>query len=398
MVILVMSIALYLAVAIVFLALNKALPAIASLPFQKIGVGAVVQKTGQIPAHMTGAIFPHSNGPIYREERARIAALDFVQSADEGLYFWYFSDASFKTVLGVREKDSTFSKLLRKNIVQGVFDLSEHSALITADFARKNNLKVNDTVHFGADVYTIAGIVRSNVSGVMIPADIYITMRAAQNIAASSREMQQVYHFKDRDFVNVIALDVDPQWQGDKEKAIKKLDEKYIVFSEKTFSAEVLAQIKLVSSLGTTVFVALGVVVLIVFGLLMSYNFKTREKEIAVLRMIGWSFTDMKKQFIGESALVLVVAVVLGNVLAFVSLFVLRMQKVSLTLPWELSAKPHFLPQENAINRTITTNLPITFDWVHFVIASLVFVVLFGIVGSVLLRRLRSLMPSAFVK
>ena len=210
--------------------------------------------------------------------------------------------------------------------------------------------------------------------------------------------MQRVYGFNNTDFVNVVSLDINPKWQGDKESAIKQLDKEYIVFSEKTFSQEVLEQIKLVSSLGKTMFVVLGIILLIVFSLLISYNLKTREKEIAILRMIGWSFKDLKKQFISESAILLAVALIVGNILAIGSLFVLRAQTISMELPWELSAKPHFLPEENAIERTITANLPIHFDWVNFAGLSLLFMLIFLLVSIVVFRRLKNIKPSEYMK
>ena len=397
-VILVASIAIYFALTITLLALNKTLPEVASLPFQKIGVGVVVQKTGQIPEHMVGAIFPHSNGPIYDDEFAQLRTLDFAQGLDSGLYFWYFGDEYFKTVFGVQGEDSSFAKLLKQNVQQGVFDISLKNALITADFAQKHEIKFGDKLNFGKDVFTVTGILKANLTGNIIPADIYVNLKEAQEIASSSKEMQRVYQFKNNDFVNVVALDINPKWQGDKESDIKKLDEKYIVFSEKTFSKEVLEQIKLVSSLGKTMFIVLGIILLIVFSLLISYNLKTREKEIAILRMIGWSFKDLKKQFISESAILLVGALIVGNILAIGSLYVLRMQKISMELPWELSAKPHFLPQENAIERTITANLPIHFDWVNFAGLSLLFMLIFLLVSVVVFRRLKNIKPSEYMK
>jgi ABC-type antimicrobial peptide transport system permease subunit len=397
-VILVGSIALYFTLTIVLLALNKTLPEIASLPFQKIGVGVVVQKTGQIPEHMVGAIFPHSNGPIYDDEFAQLHTLDFVQGLDSGLYFWYFGDEYFKTAIGVRVEGSTFAKLLKQNVEQGVFDISGKNALITADFAQKHSLKLGDSASFGKDTFAINGILKANLTGNIIPADIYINLKEAQRIIRASQEMQRVYQFLNSNFVNVVTLDVDPKWQGDKESAIKKLDENYIIFSEKTFSKEVLEQIKLVSSLGKTMFVVLGIILLIVFSLLISYNLKTREKEIAVLRMIGWSFKDLKKQFISESAILLVVALVIGNVLALGSLFVLRIQKISMELPWELSAKPHFLPQENTIERTITANLPVHYNVWMFAWISLTFLVIFGIINYIVFQRLKNIKPARFLK
>ncbi len=394
---LIASVATSLAAAIILMALSTALPTIAALPFHKIGIGAIVQKTGKIPAQMTGAIFPHSNGPIYPDSLARITDAAFVQRSDTGLYFWYFDTNRFASAFGINNNGGTFATLLRKNIANGTFDLAPNRALITADFARKTKKTVGDTVSFGTDTFTITGILRDRLSGNIIPADIYLTIDDARRIARNSAEMQRLYAFTDAPFVNVIALNIDPQWHGDPARAITAQDKQFLVFSQKTFSKEVTDQLALVSVMGRVFFLAFGIILLMTFALLMSYMTKTRAPEIATLRMIGWSTADLRRQFITESAIILAVAIVVGNLLALMSLLLLRLQTVSLALPWEISAKPHFLPQENAIDRTLTVPLPITLDWMHFVMLSLLFFVLFGIINTLIFRRFGRITPSDYL-
>ncbi len=396
--ILILSITVYFTLSTVLLTLNKSLPEVASLPFKKIGVSVIIQKTGEIPDQMIGAIFPHSNGPIYQDELSRISQLDFIQNSDQGLYFWYFDEEYFKTVLGIKTDNSTFQKLLKQNIEQGDFNLSTNQALITTDFAQKNKLNLNSKIDFGKKSFTVAGILKPNLSSNIIPADIYLNLDKAQKIILSSVEMQRIYKFKSNNFINVVALDANPKWQGNKEKEIKKLNKNYIVFSEKTFNKEILDQIKIVSSLGKIMFIILGIILLIIFSLLVSYNFKTREKEIAILRMIGWSFKNLKRQFISESVFLLIIALLLGNVFAIGSLVVLSKQNISMELPWEISAKPHFLPQVNAINRTITTHLPIHFNLWMFIEISLIFLAVFGIVNYISFQRIKNIKPSKYIK
>ncbi len=397
-IILILNIAIYFTLAVVLASLNKTLPELASLPFKKIGISTIVQKTGQLPSQMTGAIFPHSNGPIYQNEVLKLSQLDFVQNSDIGLYFWYFDDQYFKTSLGIKDTDSSFSNLLKQNLEQGDFKLANKTVLITNDFAKKNDLSLGQEINFGNNVFIINGILKANLSGNIIPADIYMNLSEAQNIALESEEMQRIYKFENKDFVNIVALDTDPKWQGNKEKLINSMDNSYITFSEKTFTKEVLEQIKLVSTLGKTMFAILGLISLIVFSLLVFYNFKTREREIAVLRMIGWGFKDLQKQFIGESTIILALALAFGNLLGILSLIFLRQQKISMELPWEVSAKPHFLVEENAINRTITANLPIHFDPWLFIWLSLAFFVIFGIVNYISFQRLKNIKPANYLK
>ena len=395
--VLIFSIGLYFALAVSLLALNSSLPEVVSLPFKKIGVQTIVQKSGLIPEQMIGAIFPHSNGPIYSDEVAKLNKLNFVQNSDSGLYFWYFGDV-YKNVFGVNENGSVFSGLLKQNIEEGKFSLSSHNILITKDFAQKNHLNLGDKINFDQETFIISAILQSNLSGNIIPADIYMNLMNSQEIAAGSSEMQKSYKFTDKNFINLVALNTNPSWQGDKEAAIKSLDKNYLIFSEKTFSQEVSNQVKIISSLGKIVFAGLGIVMLVIFSLLVIYNFKTREKEIAVLRMIGWSLRDLKKQFIAEGAILLLVALIIGNILGVVALNFLGRQQITMELPWEISARPHFLPQENAINRIITTNLPVHYNPLLFLAVSFGFLLIFGAIYYLNFQRIKNIKPSNYLK
>jgi len=220
----------------------------------------------------------------------------------------------------------------------------------------------------------------------------------AQTISADSKEMDRIYKFKDNSFINVLTLKTDPQWRGDKEALVHELDKNYIIFSEKTFNQEILDQVALISATGKIMFILLGVILLIVFSLLVWYNFKTREKEIAILRMIGWSLADLKKQFISESALILTVALVLGNIFTLVAIFILKKQTISMELPWELSAKPHFLPQENNINRTVSTFLPINIDPLLLAGLSVAFFILFAVISYLVFYRIKQIRPTEYLR
>lgn len=394
---LVLSVGLYFVIAVSFMALKGSLPEVVSLPFKKIGVQTIVQKSGKIPERMVGAIFPHSNGPIYPDEVEKLNELAFTQNLDVGLYFWYFSDA-YKNVLGVDENGSVFSGLLKQNLEQGIFSLSSQRILITNDFAARNHLSLDDKIYIDKEGFTISGILRSNLGGNIIPADVYMSLADSQNIIAKSLEMQKAYKFTDKNFVNLVALNTNPDWQGNKEMGIKNIDKDLIVYSEKTFSQEVSDQLKIISSFGSFVFISLGLLMFIIFGLMIVYNFKTREGEIAILRMIGWGIKDLKRQFLMEGVALIAVALLIGNGLGMISLVILREQQVVMELPWDISARPHFMPQENAINRKITANLPIHYDPLLFVFVSLGFFLLFLGIYYLSFQRIKHIKPSDYLK
>lgn len=397
-VILVLSISVYFSLLLISLTLNQNLEAIAALPFKSIGVDTVVQKSGKIPTQMTGAIYPHSNGPIYDDEVNKIIKLDFVQMSDTGLYFWYFDNDYFKDVFGVQSNNGLFSNVLKHNIEQGKYILDKNNVLITKDFAQKNSLELNGNIKLGQSSYQIMGILNSNLTGNIIPSDIYMDYDSALQIARQSAEMNKLFPNQVNNFVNVILLKTKPQWKGDIPKTITGINKDYLVFSEKTFSATLTDQIKLVSSFGQIAFLILGVFLIIAYGLIIVFNLKTREKEIAVLRMLGWKVADLRKQFLSENLVLVILALVLGNFLTLLEIFFLSRQKLTMEIPWELSAKPHFLPQENNIDRIVTSTIPISYNWHIALLCSAGFIIVFLTIGFMLFRGINKVKPSQYLK
>lgn len=391
--ILILCLSLYFGLLAVSMTLTGSIPEIAAIPLKSIGIETIVQKTGKIPERMVGIIFPHSNAPINNEEMKKITGLDFVEAYDLGIYMWIFEKTSFKSVFGVREKPGIVSDILKKNIREGKFSLSDRDILITGNYALKNSFATGDHIKISGDSFIVRGILKPNVSGNIIPADIYMNIKEAKILTLRSSDMKKLYRMKNEDFSNVILLKSNPVWKGDKEKTVKAIDNNLLVFSEKTFSAEITDQLKIISASGSIMFLVMGLILLTAFSLLIVFNFKTRSKEIAILRMIGWKLRDLKKQFIGETFVLLLVSIIAGNCIAVAGLEIVSTRTVSMELPWDISAKPHFLPQENSIERTVTAHIPVHTDWLLLALLSIGFILLFLIVNYALFHKLRNIKP-----
>jgi ABC-type lipoprotein release transport system permease subunit len=387
----ILSLSLYFGLLAISVTLTKSIPDIAAIPLKSIGIQTIVQKTGKIPDKMVGVIYPHSNGPITDTDLKKITSLRFVEGYDRGLYMWVFDASSFKAVFGVDAKYGIVSDILKKNINQGSFGITAKTVLVTDDYARKNKLVLGNSISITGVRYTVQGILKPNVSGNIIPADIYMDLNESMKLGRKSTEMQKLYKLGAEDFNNVILLRTNPAWEGDKDKAIKAIDKDLIIFSEKTFSGEIKDQLKIISSSGSAMFIVMGVILLFAFCLLIIFNLKTREKEIAILRMIGWKLSDLKRQFIGETFALLIVSLFLGNIFALVGLGIVSTQKISMELPWDISAKPHFLPQENNIERIVTASIPIHIDVTLFLLMNIAFIGFFLVINYVLFYRLKNI-------
>ncbi len=389
MTILFLCLSLYFGLLIISITFNRAIPQIARLPLQNIGVQTIIQKTGEIPGQMVDAIFPHSNAPISEEQYLRLSKLPFVDASDMGLFFWYFDKQFFKAALGVHYQEGLLASILKNNIASGTYSLADNNILLTAGFSTKHRLTVGDTLSMGDDLFTVAGILRPNISGNIIPADIYMSLDNSLAVVRKSKEMQTVYRFGWSNFGNVVLLQTNPEWHGDKEKLVTYIDNKLLVFSEKTFTREISEQLGLISIAGRILFLIFGAILVVSFGLMCIYTLKTREWEISILRMIGWRISDLKKQFIGENMIILLTSLVIGSLMAILGLLGLSRVTISMELPWDISARPHFLPEENAIDRIVSANLPLELEPWIFVSSAAGFILLFLLISLVSFNRIK---------
>ncbi len=371
---------------------------IASLPMKSIGAETVVQKSGKIPNQMSGAIFPHANAPIYANEIERIASASFVTGFDTALYFWYFDSSFFKSALGVHLETGIYAGILKANLLRGSYPTGGNEILATEDFVKKTGLDAGSRVIMGSDSFLITGILRSQFSGNIAPADLYMDISVAQRIAGNSPEMKELYNITDSNFYNMVVLKTDPLWQGNREKTIQTYGKDYLVFGEQSFKQEIKDQLLLLSSSALLTFAVLGGLLAIGFALMIYYGIKTRENEIALLRMLGWRFSALRNHFMGESILMVGVALLFGNLFYALSLRYIAGIKISMELPWDISAKPHFLPEENSIERIITAPLPVNFNvWSHLIV-NLCMIVGCALLTYFLLYRLKNIKPAEFYK
>jgi ABC-type antimicrobial peptide transport system permease subunit len=103
---------------------------------------------------------------------------------------------------------------------------------------------------------------------------------------------------------------------------------------------------------------------------------------------------DIERLFIGEHLLLVGASLIIGNILTIIAVRLLSGVQVALTIPWEISAKPHFLVQENAIDRVIKVSLPVSIEWGVLAAESVGFLVIFLVITILMVRRLRRVKPA----
>jgi hypothetical protein len=93
---------------------------------------------------------------------------------------------------------------------------------------------------------------------------------------------------------------------------------------------------------------------------------------------------------------ILLAALLFGNMIAYAGLELLSQQTIQLELPWDISARPHFLPEENNIDRIIESRIPVTFEWKTALLVTSGFLLLFSGLYQLLFLRLKRMTPVTF--
>jgi hypothetical protein len=385
---LIASIALYFSATTLILAISQALPKITQIPLQTIGANIVVQHRGVIPDRIEGIVFPHANGPIYYDDYRQVSKLKFVRAVDAALYFWDFSK-KYKSVVGFNRSGSILSPLLSKSVARGKWPLSANQALVSYDYFHENDLKLEQKISIHGENFQVAAVLKPNIEAQIMPADIYIDLAVAQREFGFSPEIRRNYKLKAKRYLNVILLRSDPTYQGDKDKLIKAVNPKFLVYSERTFSKQIKARLQLLSAAGKAILVLLGMIITTAFGGLVFYMVKSRESEVAILRALGWQSKLVRGQFIKELALIIFAGLFLGNLLDVTAISFIKQQKITMEIPWEISAKPHFLEKANAINRTVKASIPVSIDLSLNLLLSTLFILIFIAVAWVVLGKIK---------
>ena len=135
------------ALLIILNSLSSAYRQAAHVPLKEIGADITVQRSGDVPKDLAGAVFPCSAVTIRKDEVEKIQRLPGVRGVGTGLLLWVFDPNRAWIVLGIEKENSIGPSLLRSSITEGRFlEDGKPEALVEQAYARQFGIKLNDTV------------------------------------------------------------------------------------------------------------------------------------------------------------------------------------------------------------------------------------------------------------
>jgi len=386
------------ALLIILNSLSLAYRQAARVPLQEIGADITVQRSGDVPKELAGPVFPCSAVTIRKEEVEKIRKLPGVRGVGTGLLLWVFDPNRAWIVLGIEKENSIGPSVLRSSVTEGrFFEDGKPEALVEQAYARQFGIRLNDTISVADKKFPVVGFVDASRAAKIAVANVYLPLKEAEDLAASSKELQSVSPYAPGD-VNLLFI------KADQEKITGLASEMKGILGDKATVATPDSFLKLLGSLFAlsdkfTVaasLIAIIVAVLIAFKT-MAGNIAERAREIGVLKAVGWTNRNVVSQLMSESVIQCFMAGILGLLIALVASFGLSFMKVNIPIPWEMSPTPHFLPGGgDQIFKTL--RLPVHIPWNLAFFAILLSVIIGGMTGGLLGRHISKIKPSEVLR
>lgn len=386
------------ALLIILNALSIAYREAAQIPLKEIGADITVQRAGDVPEELSGAVFPCSAVTLRNDEVEKISKLPGLKGMGKALLLWVFDPDRAWIVLGIERENPIGPAVLKYSIAEGRFLENEKAeALVEVAYARQFGIKVGDTLSISGREFPVVGLVDASRATKIAVANVYLPLKEAEELAVVSKQLQSVSPYASGD-VNLLFIKADQDKISSIASSMKTiLGDRAAVATPDSF-LKLLGSLFALSDKFTMVasLIAIVVAILIAFKT-MAGNIAERAKEIGVLKAVGWTNRNVIFQLMGESVVQCFMAGVLGIFIALVAAYALSFMNVSIPIPWEMSPTPHFLPGGgDQIFKTL--RLPVTVPWSLAIFAILLSVIIGGMTGGLLGRHIAKIKPSEVLR
>ncbi len=383
---------------IILNALSLAYREAARAPLKEIGADITVQRPGNVPQELAGAVFPCSAVTIHQEEIAEIEKIPGIMGMGKAVLVWVFDPQRAWIVLGIEKDNPVGPSILRAFITEGRFlGEGKSEALIETGYAEQFGIQLGDNVSVAGRSFSIVGKVDASLAPKIAVANVYLHLHDAQAMAMSSKPLQSVSPFAAGD-VNLLFIKADQQRAAPITATLRKIvGPKAVIATPESF-LKLLGNLFALSDkfTWTASIIAMLIAILIAFKT-MAGNVSERAREIGVMKAVGWTERNVTMQLLMESVLQCFVAGIVGILIAIIVSFFLSFMTVNIPIPWEMSPTPHFLPGGGEqLYKTLRLPIHVPPTLAAFALALSLFVG--GMTGALLGRRISKIKPSEVLR
>jgi ABC-type antimicrobial peptide transport system permease subunit len=393
----VMTIGLVTLMIITLNSLSTAYREAARLPFEDIQGNIIIQKNGSVPETISGVLLSCSLAPVPQDLISQISKIDGVKDISAALSLWVFDPDNFKRVSGVDFNDN-FGKKLAAKLIAGSIPSADNQILAEKTYAQKYSLEVGRETTISGQHFTVAGVVGTAGNEVMA-SDIYLNLGAAQEMAYQSKNLQQAETFNETD-VNIIFVDVS---QPDLKTVTQDIEGivigsgmnagktplgqtigSYNIYTPESFEDQISTVFRISDKLTWVISLILFIGAAIIVARNALRIILERRREFGIMKTVGFKNRDIQSEVNLETFIQILAGFFAGLVLSAIAVVALSHTTVSIAIPWELTAYPHFmLSNPSEANVTQIHFLPIKLEPLY-VFASLAIIMAVGLATSFL--------------
>jgi putative ABC transport system permease protein len=232
------------------------------------------------------------------------------------------------------------SATLKSGTTFGTSDAGKHVALVDADYATSNDLKVGSHVTVAKHSFTVIGIVSQAAAS--SPPDVYIPLNVAQSLATQGPGGKSMKGDVNTIYVTTASsADISAV-----QKEIKALIPAATVTTPSSLASEINGSLgsaaKLAGDLGTWLSILVLVAAFALAGLLTMSAVSRRSREFGTLKAIGWRSRRIVGQVMGESVIIGLAGGVVGIGLGLAGAAIIDKIAPSLTAQIPSSNGLHF--------------------------------------------------------
>jgi len=306
---------------------------VSTLPFKSLSADLLVQRSATeeaLPGEM-GVILPYSAQPITSAELERMSQEDGIEAASGFVLLWNFGTGRFFSISGLdfaapppllgpaKVHDWLFKGRLPN---PGSFEIA-----VERHYGAFYRIKPGDVVTLSGQAFAVTGVVDIQGGGQFVASNFYMDIGQARTLAnLPENTVNQV-------FLKVAEID---QTEAIKAQIAGWLPQASIVSSGsmlKLFGgiSQVIGRFHFIALLGGGL-AAAALITMLLFG-----TITERRKEAAILRTLGWTKVQTRRQLVGE----MTVQGVAGGLLAlvFLAIAMALLSNVTLQLPSGLAGE-----------------------------------------------------------
>jgi ABC-type antimicrobial peptide transport system permease subunit len=279
--------------------LSRAFADLATVPFRNLGADLIVQRSATqaaVPKEM-GIILPYSAEPITTDELTRLAAEPGVSQAAGFVLLWNLGKGRFVSITGVpltADAPALGPGKIRNWLIQGRLPNPDaREVLVERHYGAFFQLRPGSSVDIGGQQYTVTGVADILEGSQIVASNFYMDIDEARQLANLPTNLVNQVFLKLSDMAETESI---------KNRIVSWLPHASVTSPGTMLQlfggvSQTIGRFRLVVVLaGAVAALALGAT--FVFG-----NLVERSRELAILRVIGWEQSQVRREIAVEMAL-----------------------------------------------------------------------------------------------